>query len=46
MGHKGHANAGKGKCGNRVPRAPIHPPKAQGAKHANESCVDNELYFT
>jgi hypothetical protein len=24
MGHGGHANTGKGKCGNRVPRAPVH----------------------
>jgi hypothetical protein len=46
MGHGGHANAGQGGHGNRVPRAAIHPPKVQGAKSANATSVDNELYFT
>ena len=32
MGHGGHANTGKVKRGNKVPRAPIYPPKAHGAE--------------
>jgi hypothetical protein len=39
MGHGGHANADKVKLDNKVPRAPIHPPKAHGAEPFTEERI-------
>ena len=39
MGLGGHANAGKVKRGNKVSRAPIHPPNAHGAEHFSRRTV-------